>query len=357
MDADVAVVGGGQAGLAMAYCLRGTGLRVTVLEAADRLGAAWHRRWDSLRLFTPARYDGLPGLPFPGPAERHPGKDEVADYLAGYARRFDLPVRLGVRVERVAVSPTGVGFEIHTTQGPWRVGQVVCATGPFQQPLTPPFATGLATDVVQTHSHDYRNPGRLPADGVTAVVGAGNAGAQIAAELAAAGRRVVVSGRALPYAPQRLWGRDLFWWLHRLRLLHAPADSWRGRSLRRRGEPVIGTDLGRLARQGLLDRAPRAATAQGRRLVFDDGRQIEVSAVVWATGYRNAYPWLRLPALDGDGQPVHSRGVSSVPGLYFVGLPWQSQRASALLDGVGRDAARLAPAIVARARLVERADR
>lgn len=337
----------------MAYSLRADGLRVAVLEATNGLGAAWRRRWDSLRLFTPARYSGLPGLPFPGPAEHHPSKDEVADYLVGYARRFELPVNLGARVERVQASCTGVGFEVYTSTRRWRVGQVVCATGPFQQPLTPPFAGGLEPAVVQVHSHDYRSPAQLPSDGITVVVGAGNAGAQIAAELVAAGHRVVVSGRDLPYVPERVWGRDLFWWLHRLRLLHAPTGSWRGRALRRRGEPVIGTDLRQLARRGRLRLASRTVAADGRRLMFADGRHVEVSAVVWATGYRNEYPWLRLPALNERGQPVHTHGVSPVPGLYFLGLPWQSQRASALLDGVGRDAARLAGRIVARTRLIE----
>ncbi|MFG2049332.1 flavin-containing monooxygenase [Micromonospora sp. NPDC048935] len=350
MDADVAVVGGGQAGLVMAHALRGAGVRVVVFEAADRLGAAWRSRWDALRLFTPAAYSGLPGMPFPGPGDRHPLKDEVADYLAAYARRFDLPVRKGVRVERLR--PTGAGFDVDTSAGRWRVGQVVSATGPFQQPVSPSFAAEL-DGVVQVHSHDYRNPGQLPAQETTVVVGAGNAGAQIAAELAAAGRRVVVSGRQPPHVAQRIGGHDLFWWLHRLRLLHAPTNSWRGRLLRRRGEPVIGTDLRRLERQRRLRLAPRTVAVRGRRLVFDDGRQVEASAVVWATGYRNAYPWLWPPAVDDDGQPVHSRGVSGVPGLYFVGLPWQSQRASALLDGVGRDAAHLVPVIVARARLME----
>ncbi|MDG4834227.1 NAD(P)/FAD-dependent oxidoreductase [Solwaraspora sp. WMMD1047] len=354
MDADVVVLGGGQAGLAMGHALRGSGLRVVILEAGMAVGDVWRSRWDSLRLFTPAGYSGLPGLPFPGARGRHPGKDEVAAYLADYAACFALPVRLDVEVRQVSASNTAAGFDVVASDGVYRAGQVVVATGPFQFPTVPEFAGDLDDGVVQLHSHDYRNPEQLPDEGPTAVVGRGNSGAQIAAELAAAGRRVIVSGRDQQYLPQRVAGRDIFWWLHRLNLLHAPTGSWRARLLRRRGEPVIGTNLRELAGQGLLGLRARASGAHGKVLEFEDGRREQVAGVVWATGYRSGYPWLRLPVLDEDGQPVHDRGVTQVPGLYFLGLPWLSQRGSALLDGVGTDAARLASGIIARARRISR---
>jgi putative flavoprotein involved in K+ transport len=350
VDADVVVIGAGQAGLAMGRAVRRHGLGVVLLDAAPRLGESWRIRWDSLRLFTPGTYSALSGLRMPGPRDRHPGKDDVADYLIRYAGHFELQVLLNSRVTDVVASPVGPGFEVRTSTGSTlHTGQVVVATGPFQQPVRPPFAADLDERVVQLHSHDYRNPGGLPASGVVLVVGRGNSGAQIAAELAAAGRQVVVSGRRQPYLPNRILGRDVFWWLHRLNLLHAPTTSWRGRLLRRRGEPVIGTDLGALATAGSLRLVPRATGVTGSSVCFQDGQRVEPSVVVWATGYRGDYAWLRLPVLDDTGQPQHHRGMTAMPGLYFIGLPWQSQRGSALLDGVDRDAARLARRIVTRA--------
>ncbi|WP_203862151.1 flavin-containing monooxygenase [Plantactinospora mayteni] len=349
MRLDVAVIGAGQAGLAIAGHLRGSGLRVTLFDRAERVGDSWRCRWDSLRLFTPARYSQLRGLPFPGSGDRHPGKDEVADYLAAYAAQVGAPVEVGVEVTELAAAESGDGFTLVTSGGrSWTAGQVVVATGPFQEPVRPAFAARLDAGVVQVHSHDYRNPAQVPAGGPIVVVGRGNSGVQIAAELVAAGRDVVLAGRAQPYLPQRILGRDVFWWLHRPGLLHAPTGSWRGRLLRRRGEPVIGTDVGRLVRAGRVRLVPQAVDANGRWLCFDGGQRLAVAAVVWATGYRPHYPWLRLPVLDAAGRPEHRRGVTAVPGLYFVGLPWQSQRGSALLDGVDRDAYRLARTIVAR---------
>jgi putative flavoprotein involved in K+ transport len=347
---DVVVIGAGQAGLSMGRLLVDCGLRVVLLDQADRVGDSWRRRWDSLRLFTPARYSALPGLPLPGPGDRHPGKDEVADYLTAYAQRFAVPVRTGARVVEVSAVDNGAGFVVRTGDGQLRTaGQVVVATGPFQRPVRPAFAERLSHEVLQLHSHSYRNPDQLPQEGTTVVVGRGNSGCQIADELAAAGRDVVLSGRAQPFLPQRIAGRDVFWWLHRTGLLHAPSGSWRGRLMRRRGEPVIGTDVGGSTREGRLRLVPRATDAAGRWLCFADGQRLPVAGVVWATGYRPDYDWLRLPVLDTTGRPVHQRGVSTVAGLYFIGLPWQSQRGSALLDGVADDARWLTRAILTHA--------
>jgi len=347
---DVAVVGAGQAGLAVGFHLRDSGLQVGLFDRAEQVGDSWRQRWDSLRLFTPARYSQLAGLPFPGPAWRHPGKDDVAAYLAAYAAAYQAPLHLGVEVTDLAAAPSGRGFVLGTSGGQtWETGQVVVATGPFQEPVRPAFADRLDERVVQLHSRDYRNPDQVPADGTVVVVGRGNSGVQIAAELVAAGRDVALSGEAQPYLPQRLLGRDVFWWLHGPDLVHAPAESWRARLLRRRGEPVIGTDVRRLARTTGLRLVPRAVDATGQWLHVDGGERIAVRAVVWATGYRSDYGWLRLPVVDAAGAPVHRQGVTAVAGLYFVGLPWQSQRGSALLDGVDRDARRVAQAIMTRA--------
>ena len=340
VDVDVLVVGAGQAGLALGWHLARTGRSFLLVDAGPEIGHVWRSRWDSLRLFTPADYDSLPGLPFPGPADGYPGKDAVADYLRGYAARFELPVRLHTRVSRL--TRHAGGYRADTTTGVVTARQVVVATGPFQTPYTPPCAADLARTVVQVHSADYRNPDQLP-DGPVLVVGAANSGLQIALELAGAGRRVTVSaGSRPPMLPQRLLGRDLFWWLTRTGALRASAGSPIARRMRARGDLVIGTRPRDVARAGITE-APRLVRADGRTIRFEDGRELGVSAVVWATGYRSDHRWLDVPGvLDDDGRPRHVRGLTAAPGLAFLGLPWQHTRGSALLGCVGQDAAWLA---------------
>ncbi|GGM55372.1 flavin-containing monooxygenase [Dactylosporangium sucinum] len=335
---DTAIVGGGQAGLAVAYHLHRAGQAVAVLDAHARVGDAWRGRWDSLTLFTPNRYNGLPGLPFPGDPDAHPTKDDVAGYLEGYAARFGLPVHLGSPVTAVRPDPGG-GFDVETPGQRYRARQVVVAAGAFHTPRVPEFAGRLSPCVVQLHSSRYRNPAQLPAGDVV-VVGAGNTGVQIAEELAASGRRVALSVAELgPVLPQRWLGRDVFWWFSRLGTMGAGPDSLVGRRLRAQN-PIIGTDVAALLRR--VDRLDRAAGADGRDLLLAGGGRRTVDAVVWATGFRPHYPWLHVPVLDAGGAPVHREGVTGWPGLYFLGLPWQRARGSAVLGWVGRDAAVLA---------------
>ena len=336
---DAVVIGGGQAGLAMAWHLAQQRLRFVVLEAGAEVGHTWRNRWDSLRLFTPAQYDALPGMAFPAPADTYPTKDPVADYLQAYAKTFDLPVRLNAKVTELRRLEDG-SFEVHTADATYQARQVVVATGPFQVPFVPPQAAKLDPSVTQVHSADYRNPQALP-DGPALVVGGGNSGFQIAEELAATRTVDLSIATTYPMLPQRLAGRDLFWWLTRLGLLRVTVNSRPGRRMSRR-DFVIGTNRKRLERAGVRFR-PRLVDAEGRTVRFADHSLLEdVGVVVWATGYRSDYAWIHIPGVVREGHVVHRRGVSEVPGLYFLGLSWEHTRGSALLGFVNDDAAYLA---------------
>jgi putative flavoprotein involved in K+ transport len=340
---DVVVVGGSQAGLAMAWHLARQDLRFVVLEAGPELGHTWRSRWDSLKLFTPAQYDNLPGMAFPAPADTYPTKDPVADYLQAYVAAHDLPVRLNAQVTELR--RTGDEFEIHTADQVFRARQVVVATGPFQVPFIPPAARGLDAWVTQVHSASYRNPQALP-DGPVLVVGGGNSGMQIAEELTATCQVDLSVGTRYPMLPQRLLGRDLFWWLTRLGLMRVTATSRLGRRVQARGEFVIGTNRRELKRAGVRFR-PRLINAKGRTVRFADHSTLDVNTVVWATGYRPDYAWIHIPGVLADGRVVHRRGVTDMAGLYFLGLSWQHTRGSALLGFVDDDAAYLADRIAA----------
>ena len=333
--AGTVVVGGGQAGLAVAHQLAARDLDVVVLDAQERVGDTWRRRWNSLRLFTPAAYSGLPGMPFPAPPAHLPDKDEVADYLERYAERFDLPVRLGTRVDRLGWD--GERYVLQAGASRFEAENVVVATGPFQRPRVPDVAARLSPEVHQLHSGEYRSPLDLP-DGPVLVVGVGNSGAQIALELART-RRVWLAGRETGRIPRRLLGRDVYDWLWpvfgRLTL-----DTRLGRRLQartRRGDPLVGIPERQL--EASVVRVGRVTGERGGRPECE-GEVLEPRVVVWCTGFAPDYGWIDLPVLDEDGRPRHRRGVATdAPGLYFVGLRFQHRMTSALLGGVGEDAA------------------
>jgi putative flavoprotein involved in K+ transport len=334
---EVVVVGAGQAGLAIGYFLKQQGRDFTILEAADAPAAAWRDRWNSLRLFTPVRYDSLPGLAFPGDCDSYPGRDDVVDYLSNYARHFDLPVELNSRVQSVRRADDGGGYVIEVEhERSYVADQVVVATGPFQVPRLPPVARPLDPAVVQFHSTAYRRPDQVPA-GRVLVAGGGNTGFQIAEELSRTHEvHLSVGSRQTPL-PQRIAGRDLFRYLDALGLMRASVDSRLGQRLRYR-ETLIGSSP-RAAREryGIRLRE-RTVDAQGAEVVFEDGGRLAPAAVIWATGFAVDHSFVRVPVFDDAARLMHHRGVTAAPGLYFLGLTWQYTRGSALLGWVKHDA-------------------
>lgn len=334
---DVVVVGAGQAGLAIGHFLTEQSRRFVILEGADSVGSAWRSRWDSLVLFTPRRYDALPGLAFPGDPDGYPTRDEVVAYLERYAEHDGLPVELSRPVGSLTRDENG--FVLETRGRRLHAGEVVVATGPFQVPNMPALAGGLDSSVFQTHSAGYRRPDGVPG-GRVLVVGGGNTGFQIAKELAATRDvHLAVGSRQTPL-PQRLLGRDLFWWLTTLGLLAKSVETRFGRRAQGR-DTLIGSSPRDARRHGVTVR-PRAVGADGRVIRFADGSELDADAVIWATGYRPDHSWIELPVHDEQGRLRHRRGVSEIEGLYFLGLSWQHTRGSALLGFVADDAAFIA---------------
>ena len=334
------VIGGGQAGLAAGYFLAQKGDRFTILDENRRTGESWRNRWDSLRLFTPSKYNSLPGMPFPKPDFYFPTKDEVADYLEAYAGQFHLPVQHGVKVR--ALTRSEQGYRLSTSAGSLEARNVIVATGPYQKPHTPAFASELDPAILQAHSSAYCNPQQIPVQNVL-VVGAGNSGAEIALELARAGKRVWLAGRDVGRIPAdklgRLFAGRLYWWfISRVLSESTPIGRKMRSNVHDHGTPLI-----RASRQEVIDAGvestPRVSGVLSGKPGLEDGRSLPVEGVIWATGFRPDFKWIDLPAFDEGGYPRHQRGiVPGAPGLCFVGLLFQTALSSALLGGVGAEA-------------------
>jgi putative flavoprotein involved in K+ transport len=344
-ELDTIVVGGGQAGLAVGYYLKQLGTPFAILDANERIGGSWRTRaWGSLRLFTPARYDGLPGWPFPAPAWSYPTARETADYLELYADRFELPVRSGVRVDRL--TKAGDRFLVEAGEQRFLASSVVVATGFYGTPSVPDFASELDPRIVQMHSSEYRDLSQLAPGGVL-IVGAGNSGADIAIETSAT-HPTWLSGRDKGEVPIRIESRlarfaiPVLWFLaSHLLTVRTPL----GRKLKPRvlakGSPRVRVKSKDLEQAGVV-LATKTARVKNGRPVLADGRMPEVANVIWATGFRQNFGWIDLPVLDGDGAPLHERGVATEPGLYFVGLDFMYAATSENVGGVGRDARHVA---------------
>jgi putative flavoprotein involved in K+ transport len=344
------VIGAGQAGLAVGYELARRRRPFLIVDGADRIGDGWRRRWSSLRLFTPARYDALPGMPFPAPPDAFPTKDEMADYLEAYARRFDLPVRTGVRVERLGHE--GGRFTAETTAGRILADAVVVAMSGYQAPHVPAFASRLDPAVRQLHASAYRDPTQLR-EGAVLIVGAGNSGAEIAIEVAAS-HPTYLAGRAtghLPFAIGGGLGRRLFVPLllrgvfHRLLTDGTPLGRAARPRFLSRGGPLIRLKPRDLAAAG-VERVPRVEDVVDGRPRLEDGRTLAPANVIWCTGFHGDLGWIDLPVLDVDGRPRQRRGLAvDVPGLAFVGQPFLRAASSAMIHGVARDAAHVVAAL------------
>lgn len=352
---DTVVIGGGQAGLSVGYHLTRRGVPHVILDAGSRVGEAWRSRWDSLRLFTPAKFSGLDGFPFPGDVDHFPTKDEVADYLEDYARRFDLPVRLGVAVDRLC--RRGDRYVVAAGDAVIEANNVVVAMANHQVPRIPAFASELDKSIRQLHSRDYLRPGELQ-DGPVLIVGAANSGVEIALDVAD-GRQVWLAGDYPGYIPFDIEGflarkllvrlvlRGVF---HRVLTDRTPM----GRKFRAKkmghGAGLVRTKPKDVAAAG-IEHLPRVTGVRNGLPVVGGDRTIDAANVIWCTGYDPGFSWIDVDVdVIEDGWPRHQRGVvPEAPGLYFVGLSFLYSVSSEMIHGVGRDATRIAEAVVARA--------
>ncbi|OXS54926.1 oxidoreductase [Cohnella sp. CIP 111063] len=333
---DVIVIGAGQAGLAVGYYLLKTGKSFVLLDKGSEVGHIWKSRYDSLVLFTPRFYSSLPGMPLDGDPNGYASKDEIARYLKAYANHFELPIQLDVEV--TALKKSGNDFELETNQGLYKATNVIVAIGPFQKPLIPRLAEQANPNIVQVHTAFYRNPSSLQ-DGPVLVVGAGNSGAQIAVELAKEREVYLSVGHRMKFMPLHLMKKSIFWWFAKIGILKADNLSAIGKRLSRQPDPIFGFELKEAISNGTVRLKPRTVRIVRDVILFSDQTSLKVDNIVWATGFYPDYGWIQIPhSLNEEGKPLHQRGVSTIAGLYFVGMPWQHRRGSALIGGVGQDA-------------------
>jgi putative flavoprotein involved in K+ transport len=349
---ETVIVGGGQAGLATGYHMKKLGKPFVILDAFPRVGDAWRTRWDSLRLFTPAKYDGLPGMRFPAGRVSFPTKDEMADYLEGYVARFELTVETGVRVD--GLWREGDRYVVSAGERRWEADNVVVATGANQNPRTPAFASQLDPSIVQVHSHAYLNEGQLQEGGVL-VVGVGNSGAEIAFELSRT-HAVWLSGKPAGEIPAKHGPRSARFFLpivrfagHHVLTLGTPVGRKVIPKLAAKAAPLIRVKMKDLLAAG-VGQVPRTVGVKDGKPELEDGRVLDVANVVWCTGFHYNFGWIDLPIFGDRGAPMQQRGVvTSQPGVYFVGLAFQYAATSDILVGVGRDGEYIAKHMASRA--------
>jgi putative flavoprotein involved in K+ transport len=338
------IIGAGQTGLAAGYYLAKRGLPSLIVDANDRVGDQWRRRYGSLRLFSPARWDGLPGMAFPAPGWSSPTGRQMGDFLESYAASFGLPVRTGVQVERLSAGDASGGFIVETSASRIRARRVIVATGAFNVPMIPKVAGQLDPSIRQLHSNAYHEPSDL-ADGPVLVVGLGHSGADIAFEIART-HRTVVSGTPrgeLPFPVLDTWRARLFLPLlsfveNHVLTIRTPIGRRAASESRILSAPLLRVRRTELREAGVELHESRVATVQDGRPVLEDGTVVDVANIIWCTGARPDYSWIELPVTGPDGWPLERRGVSPVDGLYFLGVPFQYGLTSMLIHGADRDA-------------------
>ncbi|MCG8732483.1 flavin-containing monooxygenase [Tenacibaculum finnmarkense] len=341
---DYVVIGGAQAGLSMAYHLKKIGKKFIVLDGEKEIGASWLNRWDSLKLFTPTEYNHLPGFKFDAPKGHYPTKVEVSDYFKNYVKKFDINVQLNTLVTSVKKNENG--FLVGYKEGEIQTKNVIVATGPFHIPYTPPCHTKISESVLQMHSNFYKNGSQLQ-NGDALVVGGGDSGYQILNELSKDGSRTVYfSGNTnVKSLPQQFLGKTLWWWFTLIGFLSYSKYSWIGKKINSSIQPVIGTDVKEILSRENVIAVGRTNSASNTDITFEKQTVSTIKNIVWATGYRPNFSWIESLELDKDGYPKNYRGVSTIEGLYFIGLPWMFTRGSATLGGVANDASYLADII------------
>ncbi|MFC4404057.1 flavin-containing monooxygenase [Gracilibacillus xinjiangensis] len=340
---DSIIIGCGQAGLAIAYYLKKANQNFLLIDKRSEIGETWKERYDSLTLFTPRLYNSLPGLPFSGEKHGFPDKIEVADYLKKYAEMFEFPIHL--KEEVIHVKKTNDSYLIMTRKGEYKAKHVIVATGPFQTPNIPSIANELSNSIYQIHSSQYKNPSQLVNGGVL-VVGGGNSGAQIAVELSKKKDTYLAVSRKLSSFPLIIGKKSTFWWFKKLGILSTDSHSFLGKIIQKKGDFIFGSELKNAVRRNEVKVKKRVIAAKENELIFADDTTLQVNNIIWATGFKTELPWLKIDGVfDHNGNIRHDRGVANMEGLYFIGLPWQSRRGSALLQGVGYDAKYIAEII------------
>lgn len=340
MEYDVIIVGGGQAGLAMGYALKKKNKRFTILDENESAGESWRQRYDSLQLFTPRNYSQLHGFLFKGEPAGFPDKNEVVDYLKRFKKENDLSVIYNQKVIKL-LQEDDQKFLVFTQNQKYTAKHIVVATGAFYHPFVPKIHDSSIPFMI--HASDYKNPSQIP-EGEVLIVGAGNTGIQIAAELTRTHSVLLAKSKPIKRLPQSIAGRSLFWWFEFLRLSKANPDSMLEKFLQKR-DPIIGNDYEIVKKH--VEILGRVKSVNDGKAYFQGSSPKKVSSIIWATGYRNDYSWIDIDGVTNEyGNPIHRYGITNKKGLYFIGLSWQSKRSSALIYGVSDDANRIAKKIV-----------
>ena len=330
------VIGAGQAGLSMGYYLKESNKNFLILDKCNKTGDVWRNRYDSLKLFTSRMYSSLPGLQLEGDGQGFPSKDEIANYLESYVVKFGLPIEYNTEVLKVTQSNDV--FSIDTNKGTLTAQNVIIATGAFQHKHIPDFAKKISKNVVQLHSSEYKNSSQLNSGNVL-IVGGGNSGAQIAVELATEKETFLAVSRKLRFLPLVLGNRSIFWWFVKLGILKATNTSIIGKKIQQNGDPIFGYELKKAIKEREVTLKDSVINIENNHVFFKDNSKLQVDNIIWATGFIQNYSWLEIDDIYNDkGMIKHTRGLTVVRGLYFLGLPWQYKRGSSLLQGVGEDA-------------------